>query len=1384
MEQRDLYKKDDYLAFKSSFELTIESGQYTAALNQIENVMKKYPDHPGIYYLACLLYFRTGDYKTAKKHIENARILDSDAEEYRALYGVICVELGELQEARLILREIYETNPMCLTALIGLGKLSFKSRKTEDAIRYLTEALNIKPNDFDALSLLGKAYLMNENTVQKSLNLLRKAKEFNSNEELEYDYARALYLANEHQTCLQHCKKKLWKNPNSPFSEKFRELISKIRNAEENITNPSTLNNKENQNQSKPSKEFLIDKYRNIFEDAKTQLNKYILGQQPFIEGLCHAYMRSFIYERPETSIRNVIFISGKKGTGVRKSIQYITGIMKEYNLFTDSAVQEIDLSQIAASEDGENIFLTDVYKGLSGKSDVVLFNHLEKCPVHLLAKITELIVTGKMKLNARYMYNPNLNMLNRIYDHLAEDTIDELDGMGKLIILVSEEKFENIRHMFPASVLTNIQDIIHTAPLSRDVLKKITDRYLFKCNKRVGDKLQIGITFSENTADFIINRVDISVGVHGIKELIEKEIYQPLTELRMKGKVQPGINYKIAVDDTGLLLEDSTTFIPLKTNRFEAENLEAIHSELKNIIGLNEVKEKLYQLEKYLSFQKVLSPQDAKNKRLTMHMVFTGNPGTGKTTIARLAAKYLKALGYLSSGHLVEVDRGKLVGQYIGQTAPKTQAVIESAKGGILFIDEAYSLARGGSSDFGKEAIDTLVKEMEDFREDFIVIIAGYKDEMEDFLNTNPGLRSRFNDNNYFDFPDYETEELYLIIERMAKARKYNIAENCKDGLLEEFRNKQIPGRKDVGNGRLARNILETAIVRQSDRLFSSLSSSTELLNSEKLLLTVSDFRLDKKRELDVEEEFKKIVGLEEIKNFIRGLKNQLVAQRKRMEAGLNYSHSQSLHMVFSGNPGTGKTTVARTLALIMKEMGALKSGQLVEADRTDLVAEYVGQTAIKTRNKFMAALGGGLFIDEAYSLSADRFGKEAIDTLVKLMEDHRENIVVILAGYEKEMQEFFKQNSGLRSRFPFQVHFRDYTVSELIQIGEIILKDKNYILTNDAKGMFVERIEIEHGLSSVESGNGRLVRNIVEEAIRSHSNRIATNNITDHSELVTLIGGDFKLNKEEKHFNLEERLDTIIGLEDVKQFIRSLQAEMRVQQQRKNLGLPVNDRSALHMVLTGNPGTGKTTVARIIGECLYDLGILRSKKFIETDRAGLVAGYVGQTALKTQEKVQEALGGILFIDEAYALARDAKYTHGFGNEAIDTLIKAMEDYRNDVMIIFAGYSKEMQSFMDINPGLRSRCSHVITFRDYNVDELLLIADRMFTQKGYKLTDRAWEKIKMTIILSKKEQHFGNGRFIRNLFENIVRKQAVRLQDIEELTIEHLTTIQEDDID
>ena len=540
-----------------------------------------------------------------------------------------------------------------------------------------------------------------------------------------------------------------------------------------------------------------------------------------------------------------------------------------------------------------------------------------------------------------------------------------------------------------------------------------------------------------------------------------------------------------------------------------------------------------------------------------------------------------------------------------------------------------------------------------------------------------------------------------------------------------------------------------------------------------------------------DVLAELDSLVGLEGVKAEVKRIVNLAKVNEARRAQGLKVP-PMTYHMVFTGNPGTGKTTVARIVARAFRALGIAKGGQLVETDRSGLVGRYAGETAVKTNAKIDEAIGGILFVDEAYQLASsdsDDYGKEAIATLLKRMEDDRDKLIVIAAGYTDEMRDFLDANSGLRSRFSKTIEFADYTAKELAAIFRSMAKKNEFVLAAD----------LEEGLDAAMAkltakrdrtfGNARFVRQLFEDATGRQANRLAESGNLDADALKTLALADLGLGERKTDVRaptIDEvlaELDSLVGLKPVKDELRRLIATVRANKLRAEKGLENNVTMSYNFVFTGNPGTGKTTVARILGKAFRALGVLDRANFVETDRSGLVAKYEGQTAAKTNKLIDSAMGGILFIDEAYQLNQGEN--DQYGSEAVATLLKRMEDARGSMVVIIAGYSNEMKKFMEINSGLESRFNRTIEFPDYSAKELAEIFRSMAKKAKYRLSDDVehWLVPYVSMLTEKRDKNFGNARWARNLFEKTVERQALRVTDLADPSAEELQTLRLKDL-
>ncbi len=545
------------------------------------------------------------------------------------------------------------------------------------------------------------------------------------------------------------------------------------------------------------------------------------------------------------------------------------------------------------------------------------------------------------------------------------------------------------------------------------------------------------------------------------------------------------------------------------------------------------------------------------------------------------------------------------------------------------------------------------------------------------------------------------------------------------------------------------------------------------------------------------LESAFAGLVGLDVVRQEVFRQASYIHVQKLRAQEGLRVPKWPSRHLVFMGNPGTGKTTIARIIAGLYQRLGILKTEKIVETDRSGLVAPYIGQTALKTKSVVETALGGILFIDEAYALTrkggGQDFGIEAIETLLKMMEDHRDDLVVIVAGYTGEMESFIKANPGLSSRFNRYIRFPDYVPAELLKILLNFFDEHSYSLSEATHPGLLSIFGREIQAQRERFGNARYVRNIFEKMIEAQAQRVyglANASVADLQEIL-LVDVEQALGESlpaatglsNNYEQVVARLNKLIGLATVKKQIQRLFDFVHIQRAREKAGFKVVSGFSQHLVFTGNPGTGKTVVARIVADLYFSLGIIPSNHIVEVDRSVLVAGYVGQSAVKTREVVESARGGVLFIDEAYALVQ-GESENDFGREVIDTLLKAMEDYREDMVVIVAGYTEPMNAFIESNPGLRSRFNHYIEFEDYQAEELVEIFESFCRESEYVL-----DKVAREFLLGRLQrmvnagQTRSNGRFVRNIYERCVEVQAVRLTNSDDTDGSDMNALNQNDL-
>ncbi|MCQ2125683.1 MAG: AAA family ATPase [Fibrobacter sp.] len=839
------------------------------------------------------------------------------------------------------------------------------------------------------------------------------------------------------------------------------------------------------------------------FNPVPKELAKIWIGSEKDIQSLVTAFKRPFVSGYEEEKPKNSILLLGHLSRGKAYAIQCISKILCQQKILTSSSAEIIDLGRYASDSSG-TLFLSDIYACLKSKADVIIFEQPEKAGAGELDILQQLLENGVCKLNKRYVSNNG--MLMDATGVLHSNPISEISANGKFFVFISTLPKAKILSVLGNKITKLFGDVIELEPFSQKQLQDIAFTECRALIDKCSQMLHIEASFDDDVVNALAKIFSQDAGIKGLKKFVEEFLYKGLTEMLLQNAI--ATNTKIHLTSV-----ENEFFVSLASGKklnfadyskdINASELADVKKELDNIIGLKKVKDYIRDLETNVKIQQIRTANGLPKADISMHMIFAGNPGTGKTTVARIVAKYLKAIGVLSSGHLREVTRADLVGQYLGQTAQKTNEVINSALGGVLFIDEAYSLCRDAGDPFGLEAIDAIVKGMEDNRENLVVILAGYELEMKDFLKTNSGLKSRFP--NIVHFEDYSSKEMLDIAKVTVKSKGYKMDADCEKPLLRIFEASQVKGKNDGGNGRLVRNVVEAAILQQSKRVVKN------PVNLD--LLIPEDFGCFGPKDFDLESELSKVIGLDSVKQYIRSLQARLKLKEARKQAGLKTSDTQTMHMIFAGNPGTGKTMMARTVANVLYNMNVITTNKLVETDRSGLVAGYVGQTAIKTREVIESALNGVLFIDEAYALAQggpNDFGREAIDTLVKMMDDNRDRLVVILAGYSSDMENFLNQNAGLHSRFANIIEFPDYSTDELMQIAGKFYGDQGYILDDGASECL--RKNFESAKMNPQFGNGRYVRNIFEKSLNNQALRLSDSNDFSKTALTTITACDLE--------------------------------------------------------------------------------------------------------------------------------------------------------------------------------------------------------------------------------------------------------------------------------
>ena len=747
--------------------------------------------------------------------------------------------------------------------------------------------------------------------------------------------------------------------------------------------------------------------------------------------------------------------------------------------------------------------------------------------------------------------------------------------------------------------------------------------------------------------------------------------------------------------------------------------------------VNLNELKAMNFEEE----IEEIVTPLALPSIR-GLRTAFVGEEGTDKASIIKKIAAYLFRIGKISEDN-ARVRSLAQISEKDFEFRSDSLYVIEDIQDYLDIVSNNDDFS--ASAEQGRKASKAGIKKIVQAKGKYLIVNTTPL-EFKKFLATNEKLPYVFDQTVYF--KDYDDDKLLDIFQS-------NLPQYHKDLLTDEFKGSFL--------GYLERNRKYFPFKNADLGLFLSgyVSRKAELLLPKE--------RFDNST-LDVM--FENIIGMDNVKNQIKELYSFLSLRNRLDKLGVKLPDF-NLHMLFLGNPGTGKTTIARLIAKVLFDLGYIKENKCVEVESKDLVAAFTGQTAIKTGRVINSAIGGVLFVDEAYSLAnGSSFGLEAIATLVKAMEDNKGELVVVFAGYTKEMQEFIASNSGIQSRIGYTFEFADYTENELYDIYKLKAKKASFEVDVAAESRVRELINF--GRNRRNFGNGRYIDNIFQKTLTKHST------ITNEDEKLLVIKEESIPSIDEilsqasgqKNPNIVDYLfQDIVGMENIKNQVIELGKYISFRQEMSKLSKTRLPDMRLHMLFVGDSGTGKTIMARKITEMLYNVGCIRINKLVEVERKDLVAEHIGQTAPKTHKVIEGALGGVLFIDEAYSLTPKGSDID-YGREAMETLLKAMDDYRDDLVVIFAGYQEEMKKFVNSNSGIQSRIGYTFEFENYKDSELYEIFLVKCNQYNLVVGEGTKEKIIDIFKYFSSVENFGNGRFVDKLLQDILVKHAKNYKD------------------
>ncbi|KAG2789761.1 hypothetical protein PC129_g8833 [Phytophthora cactorum] len=770
---------------------------------------------------------------------------------------------------------------------------------------------------------------------------------------------------------------------------------------------------------------------------------------------------------------------------------------------------------------------------------------------------------------------------------------------------------------------------------------------------------------------------------------------------------------------------------------------------DLLKLVGLKKVKHAAVNMFRNAMILQQLSLIQRKKNSMAFNYCFVGNPGTGKTTVARLFAKILNDSMIRRTNTFVECTAQQLK----DDGAAEFRLKLRKASGGVLFIDEAYELDPAG--DFkGKPIVAELLTAAEDKRDDLSIILAGYEDDIQKKLYAyNDGLPSRFEE---VVFEDFDSQDLEIVWDGLAQDRGWEYEKAIAKVACRRLA--KAAGRKGFGNARAVRKLFEQVVKEAIARedfdgtlKFQTVDLLGDRPSTNPKLQAVLDEVEEKTGWHKIKEEMKKLVRISD-ENYERELKGQETVP-------------VCLNRLFLGNPGTGKTTCAGYYGRVLKALYFLSNGEVVKKTAGDFIGNHVGESQTKTAQILDMSKGKVLVIDEAYNLNDNLYGKQVLDVLVeKVQGTESDDLAVLLIGYEHEMLEMLRtHNPGLMRRFPpqYAFHFDDYTEHELLGILEWNCSKRSVTCPYEVAEALLKQLALQK--TQPNFGNAGAVEQLLKHAMGKAMSRPMVNGMT----VLALedVGVDVSGEKSKEQKDPVKLLDKLYRMDEIKEQLIQLRNQMIVAD-REGSGLP----EVGHFVFRGSPGTGKTTVARVMAEILHGMGVLATPKLVETSGLDLTGEHVGQTKQKVTDKLGEAKGGLLFIDEAYELGKGV-----YGEEAMTTLVAAMTDPSYvGMVIIIAGYPKDMDQMLDRNVGLKSRFTRFIDFPDWEAQDAVVFLSEKAESENFDVESEAVLSLQKTFVELKKLSNFGNGRDAVRVWKELLqyRSQRVVNEPEEERTI------------